>query len=172
MALLFPMEKCLISFYHRVAFIAQFDDSSPSVTWDKEICHMIMSYCHHYHLRRSTQWNPFNDVCLLSRFDVSSFSLTEDIYLRTGYFTTLSSSKLIFILLTLGMSELTLFISFYWLWTSQLLYSVWVSYVAKNNPNSPLDKNPKIRCRIWHKLFSMIPSAGIKTWFPHSINRL
>ena len=43
MALLFPMEKCLISFYHRVAFIAQFDDSSPSVTWDKEICHMIMS---------------------------------------------------------------------------------------------------------------------------------
>ena len=43
MALLFPMEKCLISFYHRVAFIAQFDDSSPSVTRDKEICHMIMS---------------------------------------------------------------------------------------------------------------------------------
>ena len=42
-ALLFPMEKCLISFYHRVAFIAQFDDSSPSVTWDKEICHMIIS---------------------------------------------------------------------------------------------------------------------------------
>ena len=32
MALLFPMEKCLISFYHQVAFIAQFDDSSPSVT--------------------------------------------------------------------------------------------------------------------------------------------
>ena len=43
MALQFPMEKCLISFYHRVAFIAQFDDSSPSVTRDKEICHMIMS---------------------------------------------------------------------------------------------------------------------------------
>ena len=32
MALLFPMQKSLISFYHRVAFIAQFDDSSPSVT--------------------------------------------------------------------------------------------------------------------------------------------
>ena len=29
MALLFPMEKGLISFYHRVAFIAQFDDSCP-----------------------------------------------------------------------------------------------------------------------------------------------
>ena len=43
MALLFPMEKCLISIYHRVAFIAQFDDSSPSLTWDKEICHMIIS---------------------------------------------------------------------------------------------------------------------------------
>ena len=33
----------LINFYHRVAFIAQFDDSSPAVTLDKEICHMIMS---------------------------------------------------------------------------------------------------------------------------------
>ena len=43
MALPFPMEKCLISFYHRVAFVAQFDDSSPSVTRDKEISHMIMS---------------------------------------------------------------------------------------------------------------------------------
>ena len=43
MTLLFPMKKCLISFYHRVAFIAQFDDSSPSVTWDKETCHMIIS---------------------------------------------------------------------------------------------------------------------------------
>ena len=43
MAMLFPMEKCLISFYHEVAFIAQFDDSSPPVTRDKEIFHMIMS---------------------------------------------------------------------------------------------------------------------------------
>ena len=43
MALLFPMEKCFISFYHLVAFIAQFDDSSLSVTRDKEICHTIMS---------------------------------------------------------------------------------------------------------------------------------
>ena len=32
MALLFPLEKCRISFFHRVAFIAQFDDSSPSAT--------------------------------------------------------------------------------------------------------------------------------------------
>ena len=43
MVLLFPMEKCLINFYHRVTFIAPFDDSSPSVTQDKEIGHMIMS---------------------------------------------------------------------------------------------------------------------------------
>ena len=34
----------------------------------------------HYglHLRRSTQWNPFNNVYLLSKFDASSFSVTGD----------------------------------------------------------------------------------------------
>ena len=26
--------------------------------------------------------------------------------------------------------------------------------------------------KIWHKAFSMIQSAGIKNWFPQSINRL
>ena len=41
--LLPPMEKCPINFYHRVAFTYQIDNSRPSVTWDKEICHAIMS---------------------------------------------------------------------------------------------------------------------------------
>ena len=62
-----------------------FNNSSPSIAQDKEICHVIIS-CHHYHLRRSTHWNPFNDVYLLSKFDVSSFSVTEDIDFQTGYF--------------------------------------------------------------------------------------
>ena len=47
MALLFLMEKCLISFYHPVAFIAQFDDSSLSVTREKE--------SHDYELATSLQ---------------------------------------------------------------------------------------------------------------------
>ena len=41
MVLLSPMQKCPINFYHRVAI--NFYNSSPSVTRDKEICHMIMS---------------------------------------------------------------------------------------------------------------------------------
>ena len=73
------MEKSPIDVYRELLLLPKSDNSSPSVTWDKEICHMIMSYCHHYHLRRSTQWNPFNDVYLLSKFDVSSFSVTGDI---------------------------------------------------------------------------------------------
>ena len=48
--------------------LPKFDNSNPSVTWDKEICH----------LRRSKQWNPLNDNYLLSKFDVSSFFLTGD----------------------------------------------------------------------------------------------
>ena len=58
----------------------------------------------------NNQWNPFNDVYLLSKFDVSSFSVTEDNYIfKLVILLTLSSSKLIFILLTLGKSKLTLF---------------------------------------------------------------
>ena len=41
--LLSPMEKCSINFYHRAALLPKFDNSSPSVTQDKEICHVIMS---------------------------------------------------------------------------------------------------------------------------------
>ena len=48
--------------------LPKFDSSSPSVTQDKEICH----------LRRSTQWNPFNEFYLLSKFDVSSFFVAGD----------------------------------------------------------------------------------------------
>ena len=79
MAWLPPMEKCPIHVYTELLLLPKFDNSSPSVTWDKKICHVIMSYCHHYCLRRSTQWNPFNDNYLLSKFDVSSFSIAGDI---------------------------------------------------------------------------------------------
>ena len=43
MALVPPMEKCPIDVYTELLLLPKFDNSSPSVTWDKEICHMIMS---------------------------------------------------------------------------------------------------------------------------------
>ena len=65
-----------------LVLLPKFDNSRGAVeiTWDKEICHMITSWWHHYHLRNSTQWNPFNDVNLLSKFDVSSFFVTWDVF--------------------------------------------------------------------------------------------
>ena len=42
--LLSPMDKCPINFYHRAASLPKFDNNSPSVTRDKEICHMILSW--------------------------------------------------------------------------------------------------------------------------------
>ena len=50
---------------------------------------------------------------------------------------------------------------------SELFYCVWVRHTAKSDP-----KNSRTTNRIWHKLFSMIESGGIKNWFPESINRL
>ena len=62
--LLSPTENCFL--------LPKFDKSSPSVTRDKEICQShLMTW--------STQWNPLNEVYLLSKFDVFSFSMTGDI---------------------------------------------------------------------------------------------
>ena len=46
------------------------------------------------------------------------------------------------------------------------------TYRKKQSKPSPFDKNSRTTHRIWHKLFSIIQSAGIKNWFPQSINRL
>ena len=61
MALLSPALSTSIM---ELLWLPKFDNSTSSVTRDKEICH--------YRLRRSTQRNPFNDVYVLSKFDVSS----------------------------------------------------------------------------------------------------
>ena len=55
---------------------------------------------------------------------------------------------------------------------SQLFYRVWTRQAARNNPNPlGLTKNSKTRRRIWHKLSSMIQSAGIKTWLGSPVNK-
>ena len=43
MVLLSPMEKCPINFIIALLLLLKFNNSSLSVTQDKEICHMIMS---------------------------------------------------------------------------------------------------------------------------------
>ena len=45
MTLLPPMKKCAIDFYQlsELLLLPKYYNSSPSVTWDKEICHIIMS---------------------------------------------------------------------------------------------------------------------------------
>ena len=43
MVLLSPMEKCPINFITALLLLLKFNNSSLSVTQDKEICHMIMS---------------------------------------------------------------------------------------------------------------------------------
>ena len=123
--LLPPIEKFPTTSIRKLLFLPKFYNSSPSVTQDKDICCMIMSYWHHYLLRWSTQWNPFNDAYPLFKFDVPSFSMTGDIWIfKLVILLPLSSSKLIFILLTLGKKKLTLFIPFYWLWTSHCCFPV------------------------------------------------
>ena len=71
----------------------------------------------------NSQWNPLNEVYLLSKFDVFSFSMTGDIQIfKLVIFLTLSSSKLIVIFLTLGNSKWTLLVHFFLLWAGQLFY--------------------------------------------------
>ena len=48
---------------------------------------------------QSTQWNPLNELYLLSKF-VSSFSMTGNIYFQTSHFADFEQFKLIIIFLT------------------------------------------------------------------------
>ena len=85
---------------------------------------------------------------------------------------TWSSSKLIFILLTLENDPNCLFLLplgrlqlFCWLWVR--------SYTAINNPNPYLlTKNSTTSHGIMQKSFSIIQPAVIKNWVPRLINRL
>ena len=99
--------------------------------------------------------------------------------IQNGYFADSEQfkAKLISILLTLGKLKLTLFVSFYWLGqVTLILLSLGKTCRKKQSKQSPFDngfkKNSRTTNRIWGRSFSMIQSAGIKNWFPQSINRL
>ena len=69
----------------------------------------------------STQWNPLNDVYLLSEFDVSSFSYDwRYLDFQTGHFADFKQFKIDTHFLNLGVSKWTLLILFYLLWEGQL----------------------------------------------------
>ena len=76
--------------------LPKFDNSSRSCAYE------LMT---HYLLRQSTKRSPLNEAYLLSKFDVSSFSVTEDIQIF----------KLVILLLRAVQS----WYSFCWLWASQ-----------------------------------------------------
>ena len=105
-----------------------------------------------------TQWNPFNYVYLLFKFDVSSFSVTGDILIfKLVILLILSNSKLIFILLTFYKSNWPyLFFSTDFGQVKNILLSL-----GKTPWKTP--KNFRTLHRIWHKPFSMIKSEESRT---------
>ena len=82
---------------------------------------------------------------------------------QIGHFASLRSSKLIFILLSLSKSKLPLFVPFYYCGQVIVtLLSLGKTCREKQSKPSPFDKNSRTTQNIWHKLFPMIQSAGIK----------
>ena len=131
--------------------LPKFDDSSPSVTQDKEICDI------------TTSWSGLPNGTLSMIFTYCpNLMFLASLWLEIYRFCSL---KLIFILLTLGRSKLTLSFLFYWLWMG---HSYFID-LGKTYHEKP--KNSRTRHRVWHKSFLMIQSAGIRKSFPQSINR-
>ena len=68
-----------------------------------------------------TQWNPLNEVYLLSEFDVSSFSYDwRYVDFQTGHFADFKQFKIDIHFLNLGASKWILLVLFYLLWDGQL----------------------------------------------------
>ena len=105
--------------------LPKFDNSSPSVTWDKVFAMWLWAnFIANTWGGVPMEMYPFKDIYLLPKFDVSSFYKTGDIEIfKLVILLTLSSSKLIFILRTLGKSEVMLFVPFYWLWTGHSYFT-------------------------------------------------
>ena len=128
---------------------------------------MIMSQWHYYLLSQSTQWNTFNDVCLLSKFNVSNFSVTGDIDFQTGHVADFEQFKVENYFADLELVKIDSI--------SSLLLTIGSSVFpefGQDMPQKTILKKSRTIHNIWHKLLSVIQSAGIKNWFPQSINRL
>ena len=114
-----------------------------------------------------------NEVYLLSKFDVSSFSHDwTQIDFQTGHFATLGSSKFIVIFCLWASQNGPYLFSFTYLEQVSFLLILGKSLGCKKTPKLSLTKNSRTMHRIWHKSFSVIQSAEIKNWVPQLINRL
>ena len=73
-----------------------------------------------------TQWNPLNEVYLLSEFDVFSFSYDwRYVDFQTGHFADFKQFKIDIHFLNLGASKWILLVLFYLLWDGQLFDWLW-----------------------------------------------
>ena len=109
----------------------------------------------------------------MSKFDVSSFSLTEIYSFKLVIFLTLSSSKLIVILL-LWLSLDWFYVFILILWASHSCFTSLGKMLDCEKQSKPpmLDKSSGTTHRVWYKAFSMIQSTKIKNWIPQLISRL
>ena len=97
---------------------------------------------------------------------VSSFSVTGDMEISNWSFCWLWAFQSWYLFCLLWASQICPYLFFFTtVDRSQLLYSVWVRHTTKNNPNA-------LRLTKIQEPRSMIQSAGIKNWFPQSINSL
>ena len=76
---------------------------------------------------------------------------------------TLSSSKLIVIVLTFGKSKVTLIVH---------LYKLWAGHIYSTEFGQDIGPRKTTRHRIWPNSFSMIQWAVTKNWISQLINRL
>ena len=113
---------------------------------------------------------PLNEVYLLAKFDVSSFSMTGDIQIfKLVILLTLSTSRVIVILLSFsyfGQVKIDPTHSFF-------TKHGQVTVTAKRNASRiRLTKNLRTTHRILPKSFSLIQSAVIKNWVTQLLNSL
>ena len=172
------MEKHLWTI-KELLLLPKFDNNSSPVTRDKKICqsHMIMRWWHQCLLRRSAQWNHLNEFYLLSKFDVSSFSMTGDVYIyifKLVILQTLSSSKLIFILLTLGKWKLTLLVHSYWYWAGHSYFTEFGQDIRPQKTIETLsDKNFKNHAEdLTPVIFNNYISGNLYNWVHQLTNTL
>ena len=136
------MEKCPIDVYTELLLLPKFDNSGPSVTRDKEICHMIKSNV------ITTAWGGVPNGTLLMMFTCCpNLMFLASPWLRyidfqTGHFADFVQFKVDVHFANFGQVIIDLICSLWTghnyltellLCTGQLFYWVWVRHVAKNN---------------------------------------
>ena len=111
---------------------------------------------------------------LLSKFDVSSFSVIGDTEISNWLFCWLWAVQRWYLFFLFWASQNCPYLLFFADYGQVIvtLFSLGKTCHEKQSKPSLFDKNSRTMHRIWHKLFSTIQSVEIKNWFPQSVNRL